>query len=187
MLPQGNKKLKSSTRSDLASHLSWPNPSGNEANKMSVLESRVTRFFFCLVLKANRWRKRGLSMMPIKFSFHWQGATPYTVLVSIYAEDGTVAVSHGGVEIGQGINTKVCVHAWERKREIDTMPYSLWIQVAQVTAKMLGIPLEMIKVKPSMTLTNPNGQTTGGSITIELNCFVSLLYRNWICTVYVLV
>ena len=47
-------------------------------------------------------------MMPIRFSLHWDGASPYTILVSIYAEDGTVAVSHGGVEIGQGINTKVC-------------------------------------------------------------------------------
>ena len=48
-------------------------------------------------------------MMPLRFSLHWDGASPYTVLVSIYAEDGTVAVSHGGVEIGQGINTKVRV------------------------------------------------------------------------------
>ena len=48
-----------------------------------------------------------MNMMPLRFSVHWDGATPYTVLVSIYAEDGTVAVSHGGVEIGQGINTKV--------------------------------------------------------------------------------
>ena len=47
------------------------------------------------------------------------------------------------------------------------------LQVAQVAAKTLGIPLEMIKVKPSMTLTNPNGLTTGGSITSELNCLVS--------------
>ena len=47
------------------------------------------------------------------------------------------------------------------------------LQVAQVAAKTLGIPIEMIKVKPSMTLTNPNGITTGGSITSELNCFVS--------------
>lgn len=31
----------------------------------------------------------------------------FTVLVSIYAGDGSVAVSHGGVECGQGINTKV--------------------------------------------------------------------------------
>ena len=49
------------------------------------------------------------------------------------------------------------------------------LKVAQVAAKTLGIPLEMIKVKPSMTLTNPNGMMTGGAITSELNCFVSPL------------
>ena len=51
-------------------------------------------------------------------------------------------------------------------------------QVAQVAAKTLGIPLELVKVKPSNTLTNPNGQATGGSITSELNCLVSyILYQ----------
>ena len=59
---------------------------------------------FCL--KANRWRKRGINVVPLKFGLGWNGA-PYTVLVSIYATDGTVAVTHGGVEVGQGINTKV--------------------------------------------------------------------------------
>ena len=47
------------------------------------------------------------------------------------------------------------------------------MQVAQVAAKTLGIPLEMVKVKPSNTLTNPNGETTGGSTTSEMNCLVS--------------
>lgn len=47
-------------------------------------------------------------MMPLRFEISWNGA-PYTVLVSIYAEDGTVAIAHGGVEMGQGINTKVNV------------------------------------------------------------------------------
>ena len=46
-------------------------------------------------------------MMPLRFNLNWDVGVPCTILISIYAEDGTVAVSHGGVEIGQGINTKV--------------------------------------------------------------------------------
>ena len=81
--------------------------------RLSTLSIIYNKVVFCPLfdplnfVKANRWRKHGINMMPLRFSLHWDGATPYTVLVSIYAEDGTVAVSHGGVEIGQGINTKV--------------------------------------------------------------------------------
>lgn len=60
-------------------------------------------------IQANRWRKRGLAVVPLKFSLRWNFAQ-YSVLVSVYASDGSVAVVHGGVELGQGINTKVYHH-----------------------------------------------------------------------------
>lgn len=46
------------------------------------------------------------------------------------------------------------------------------MQVAQVAARTLGIPLDMIVIKPSNSLTNPNGASTGGSTTSELACLV---------------
>ena len=41
----------------------------------------------------------------MKFAIDYTGN--FSALVSIYAADGTVAVTHGGIECGQGINTKV--------------------------------------------------------------------------------
>lgn len=43
--------------------------------------------------------------MPMTFplQFHMN----FSALVSIYASDGTVAVSHAGIEMGQGIHTRV--------------------------------------------------------------------------------
>ena len=58
-----------------------------------------------LCLQNNRWRKRALSLVPLSYPVSM--VMKYPVLVSIYDKDGTVAVSHGGVEMGQGLNTKV--------------------------------------------------------------------------------
>lgn len=47
------------------------------------------------------------------------------------------------------------------------------MQVVQVVAKTLGVPLDLVKVKPSNVLTGPNNFMTAGSVTSELNCLVS--------------
>ncbi|XP_005106600.1 xanthine dehydrogenase 1 isoform X2 [Aplysia californica] len=97
--------------------------------------------------KANRWKKRGLSVMPNRFAISWSGAM-YNTSVIIYHGDGSVAIAHGGIDMGQGINTKV----------------------TQVCAYKLGIPMDKIRVKTSSTTINGNSITTGGSITSELAC-----------------
>jgi len=94
--------------------------------------------------KANRWRKRGIALQPVKYvmgiqNYH-EGA-----LVSIFNLDGTVEVSIGGVELGQGINTKV----------------------AQVVAYALGIPLDDVVIAVTTTAKTPDQTGTGGSGTSE--------------------
>ncbi|XP_048729395.2 xanthine dehydrogenase-like isoform X2 [Ostrea edulis] len=97
--------------------------------------------------QANRWKKKGLSVVPMKFGIGWTTAN-YTAFVAIHGYDGSVSITHGGIECGQGINTKVM----------------------QVCASTFGIPMDLIKVKPTDSLTTANSVTTGGSITSELCC-----------------
>ncbi|XP_076115153.1 xanthine dehydrogenase-like isoform X1 [Mytilus galloprovincialis] len=97
--------------------------------------------------QANRWKKKGLSVVPIKFGLSYAGVH-YNAIVNIYAGDGSISIAHGGIEMGQGINTKV----------------------AQVCAYELGVPMDLIKIKANTTLANANDVTTGGSITSELCC-----------------
>ncbi|XP_055625820.1 xanthine dehydrogenase/oxidase-like isoform X3 [Toxorhynchites rutilus septentrionalis] len=96
---------------------------------------------------ANRWKKRGIAIVPMQYWLEYFGQL--NAIVSIFAGDGTVSVTHGGIEMGQGMNTKV----------------------AQVTAFALGIPLEKVSVKPSTSLTSPNAIVTGGSMTSEAVCY----------------
>ncbi|KAJ8719472.1 hypothetical protein PYW08_011647 [Mythimna loreyi] len=98
----------------------------------------------------NRWRKRALKLLPMTYDLFYIG--PYNSLISIYHADGSVMITHGGIEMGQGINTKV----------------------AQVCAYMFGIPLEKISIKPSSSFTSPNAMATGASIGSECVSFATM-------------
>lgn len=93
--------------------------------------------------KENRWKKKGLGIAIMQYPVDYFGQFP--ALVSIYHGDGTVCVSHGGIEMGQGLHTKV----------------------AQTAAYTLKVPLEMIQVVPSNTITSANSIVTGGGVASE--------------------
>lgn len=103
--------------------------------------------------ESNTWKKRGVSLVPLRYVHFLKGfGAKFHCTVSVYAEDGTISVTHGGIEMGQGINTKV----------------------QQVVAKYLGVDMSMVKIKPVANITNPNGSTTGGSFGSEINCLAAL-------------
>lgn len=97
--------------------------------------------------KLNRWKKKGLRVAFMT----WPVSTilDYHVLLSVYHGDGTVVIHHGGVEIGQGINTKVI----------------------QAVAYTLNISTEKVKCKAPNAAANPNNFATGGSRTTQSVCF----------------
>lgn len=88
----------------------------------------------------NRWTKRGLRTSFMRWSP--VGGQRLNVTLSVYHGDGTVALTHSGIEMGQGINTKA----------------------VQIAAYFLKIPVEKIKIKGNNTIIGPNAFITGGSI-----------------------
>nr|CAD7266658.1 unnamed protein product [Timema shepardi] len=100
--------------------------------------------------KVNRWKKRGISLVPMQHDLLFLGT--FRALVSIYGADGTVTVQHAGTEIGQGINTKV----------------------AQVCAHTLGIPLDLVSIQPSNSVVAANGDSTAGSVTSDTCCYATI-------------
>ncbi|KAJ1372162.1 hypothetical protein KIN20_034243 [Parelaphostrongylus tenuis] len=98
--------------------------------------------------KENKYRKRGIYLMPTKFGIGYglQHLNQAGALVLIYM-DGSVLVSHGGMEMGQGLHTKIL----------------------QIAARVLGIPMEKVHINETATDRVPNTSPTAASVSSDLN------------------
>ncbi len=92
--------------------------------------------------------KKGLALTPVKFgiSFNLTHLNQAGALVHVYT-DGSVLVNHGGTEMGQGVNTKVC----------------------QVVAHELGIDLARVRATATDTSKIANTSATAASTGADLN------------------
>ncbi|MBK6723944.1 MAG: molybdopterin-dependent oxidoreductase [Pyrinomonadaceae bacterium] len=96
----------------------------------------------------SKYFRKGVATMPVCFgiSFTKTPMNQARSLVHVYT-DGSVAVSTGAVEMGQGVNTKM----------------------AQVAAKMFGLEIGDVKVHTTNTLRIANTSPTAASAAADLN------------------
>lgn len=92
--------------------------------------------------------KRGLAITPVKFgiSFNLTAFNQGGALVLVY-KDGSVLITHGGTEMGQGLHMKML----------------------QVAATSLGVPLSTVRLAPTRTDKVPNTSATAASSGSDLN------------------
>jgi xanthine dehydrogenase molybdopterin-binding subunit B len=96
----------------------------------------------------NSYTKRGIALTPVKFgiSFTTKFLNQAGALVNIYA-DGSVLINHGGIEMGQGLNTKI----------------------RKIAALELGISEKRISISPTCTDIVPNTSATAASSGTDMN------------------
>ncbi len=97
---------------------------------------------------AHQWSKKGLSLMPICFGISFTNTmmNQARALVHVY-HDGSVGISTGAVEMGQGVSSKMI----------------------QVAAGCFGLPHEHIKLESTNTTRVANTSPSAASATADLN------------------
>jgi xanthine dehydrogenase large subunit len=92
--------------------------------------------------------KRGIALTPVKFGISFTNTlmNQAGALVHVYT-DGSIALNHGGTEMGQGLNTKV----------------------AQVVAEEFQVDIARIKITATHTGKVPNTSPTAASSGSDLN------------------
>ncbi len=114
-----------------------------ETSDYVAVASEIARFN-----ATSRTHLRGIALTPVKFgiSFTRRTLNQANALVNIYL-DGTIQVSTGGTEMGQGLNTKI----------------------RQLVADEFALPLESVRVMPTSTEKNNNTSPTAASASTDLN------------------
>ncbi|XP_045109509.1 xanthine dehydrogenase/oxidase-like isoform X2 [Portunus trituberculatus] len=109
----------------------------------STLRANVQKFN-----SEHTYRKRGVSVVPVMFSiaFTLPWLNQAGALVLVY-RDGSVLLSHGGTEMGQGLHTKMI----------------------QVASRTLDIPTELIHISETATDKVPNTSPTAASVSSDIN------------------
>ncbi|XP_012285983.1 xanthine dehydrogenase [Orussus abietinus] len=98
--------------------------------------------------KEHRYRKRGIAIVPTKFGIAFTALflNQAGALVHIYT-DGSVLISHGGTEMGQGLHTKMI----------------------QVASRILRVDPNKIHISETATDKVPNTSATAASAGSDLN------------------
>jgi xanthine dehydrogenase/oxidase len=97
---------------------------------------------------SHQWNKRGMALIPTKFgiSFTALFLNQAGALVHIY-HDGSILLAHGGVEMGQGLHTKMIM----------------------IAAEALKVPKEDVFIAETATNTVANTSATAASASSDLN------------------
>ena len=97
---------------------------------------------------------RGLAMTPVKFgiSFTVKFLNQGNALVNVH-RDGTIQVSTGATEMGQGVNTKIAI----------------------IVAEAFGISVDQVRIMPTSTEKNHNTSATAASSGSDINGAAALI------------
>jgi len=135
-------------------HTSWDKAA--ELYKLEELQQAVKIFN-----ANNKLYKKGISCMPICFGISFTNTLMNNAraLVHVY-NDGSIGISTGAVEMGQGVNTKIL----------------------QVAASVFSVSPDRIKINPTNTYHIANTSPSAASATADMNGKATLIACNAILT-----
>ena len=124
----------------------------NELYNIERIENEISSFN-----SRNLLIKRGMAIMPVCFgvSFTKTPMNQARALVHIY-QDGSIGISTGAIEMGQGVNTKM----------------------AQVASRIFSVGINRIKLEPANTSRVANSSPTAASSGADLNGNALLIACN---------